>query len=198
MISILTGDIINSRQSKPEDWIPPLTTILNRYGASPQTWEIYRGDSFQIEIPNDRTLEAAILIKATLKKIKNLDVRIAIGIGEKSYDSGKITSSNGSAFVRSGECFEGLKKGTLAFKSTVPTFDVTINLMLRLAALTMNHWTVTSAAIVKTALENPTLNQEELAIHLQKTQSTISAGLKRAGYDEISALIQYFNTHITY
>src|SRR5688572_30345759 len=104
MTGILTGDIIGSRKAvTTENWIVPLQIILNSFGTSPAQWEIYRGDSFQLEINDpEATLEAAILIKSTVKKIKKMDVRIAIGIGEKTFHSDTITSSNGSAFVRSG------------------------------------------------------------------------------------------------
>jgi hypothetical protein len=49
-----------------------------------------------------------LLLKATIKQHKALDVRMAIGIGTIDYTSNKVTESNGSAFIR--ECFEGLKK----------------------------------------------------------------------------------------
>ena len=108
MTSIITGDIINSKGSSPKAWLPELKTILSHYGSNPVQWEIYRGDSFQLEVTPDKALEACILIKATIKQFKNLDVRLAIGIGNKTFDSEKITESNGTAFVNSGECFEAL------------------------------------------------------------------------------------------
>ncbi|WOD43711.1 SatD family protein [Hwangdonia lutea] len=196
MTSIITGDIINSKKSSPKLWLQALKTILNSYGNSPLVWEIYRGDSFQLEIDPKDALKACILIKATIKQFENIDVRLAIGIGEKTYQSDKITESNGSAFVNSGECFEALKKTTLAIKSPFDEFDTTINIMLELAQLILNNWTSTSAILVKTTLENPDLNQNQLADILDRTQGNISQGLKRAGYDEISKLLHYYKTQI--
>ena len=196
MTSIITGDIINSKKSSPKQWLEPLKTILNKYGNSPLSWEIYRGDSFQLEVHPEDTLKACILIKATIKQFENLDVRLAIGIGDKTYESDKITESNGSAFVNSGECFETLKKTTLAIKSPFESLDVSINIMLELAQLVLNNWTITSATLIKTTLENPGLNQNQLAKILKKTQGNISQGLKRAGYDEISKLLHYYKTQI--
>lgn len=196
MTSIITGDIINSKKSSPKLWLETLKTILNSYGNSPLSWEIYRGDSFQLEINPKQALKACVLIKATIKQFENIDVRLAIGIGEKTYQSNKITESNGSAFVNSGECFEALKKTTLAVKSPFNEFDNSINIMLELAQLILNNWTSTSAILIKTALENPDLNQSQLAKILKKTQGNISQGLKRAGYDEISKLLYYYETQI--
>lgn len=194
MTGIITGDIINSKKNTPENWLEALKTILNSFGKTPQTWEVYRGDSFQLEIQPEKALQACILIKATIKQFENLDVRLAIGIGEKTYQSKNITESNGSAFINSGECFENLKKTTLAVKSPFQLFDTSINIMLELAQLTINNWSSTSAILVKTTLENPGLNQNQLAEIFKKTQGNISQGLKRAGFDEISKLLDYYAT----
>ncbi|WJJ95904.1 transcriptional regulator [Algibacter luteus] len=196
MTSIITGDIINSKESSPKLWLNALKTILNSFGNTPQTWEIYRGDSFQLEVQPQHALKACMLIKATIKQFDNIDVRLAIGIGEKTFQSNNITESNGSAFVYSGECFESLKKTTLAIKSNNELFDTTINLMLDLAQLTINNWSSTSAILVKTTLENPDLNQNQIANILEKTQGNISQGLKRAGFDEILKLLKYYQNQI--
>ena len=50
MTSILTGDIINSREVDSNEWLPLIKNGFQTIGASPKIWEIYRGDSFQIEI----------------------------------------------------------------------------------------------------------------------------------------------------
>ena len=196
MTSIITGDIINSKGSSPKAWLTALKTILSHYGSNPAQWEIYRGDSFQLEVTPNKALEACLLIKATIKQFKNLDVRLAIGIGNKTFDSEKITESNGTAFVNSGECFEALKKTTLAIKSPINAFDQPLNIMLELALLTINYWSSTSATLVKTALEHPEFNQKKLADLLEKTQGNISQGLKRAGFDELSKLLEYYKTQI--
>lgn len=196
MTSIITGDIINSKGSSPKAWLTALKTILSHYGSNPAQWEIYRGDSFQLEVTPNKALEACLLIKATIKQFKNLDVRLAIGIGNKTFDSEKITESNGTAFVNSGECFEALKKTTLAIKSPINSFDQPLNIMLELALLTINYWSSTSATLVKTALEHPELNQKKLADLLKKTQGNISQGLKRAGFDELSKLLEYYKKQI--
>ena len=196
MIAIITGDIINSKTSNPKIWLHALKSVLNRYGLEPKVWEVFRGDSFQLETKPKQALKAAFLIKATIKQFKNIDVRLAIGIGDKTYESEKITESNGSAFVNSGECFEGLKKTTLAIKSPNESFNTTMNLMFDLVLLTIDSWTATSAKLIKTALENPDLNQEQLAKLYGSTQSNISKGLKRGGIDEILKLLYYYETQI--
>jgi len=155
MTSIITGDIINSKSSEPKKWLDALKEVLNQYGRQPKQWDVFRGDSFQLETAPENALKAAVLIKSSIKQFKNIDVRIAIGIGEKTYTSDKITESNGTAFINSGECFDDLKKTTLAIKSPFEQFDLQTNIMFELALLTINSWTTTSAKLIKTALENP-------------------------------------------
>ena len=196
MTSIITGDIINSKSSEPKKWLDALKEVLNQYGRQPKQWDVFRGDSFQLETAPEDALKAAVLIKSSIKQFKNIDVRIAIGIGEKTYTSDKITESNGTAFINSGECFDDLKKTTLAIKSPFEQFDLQTNIMFELALLTINSWTTTSANLIKTALENPELTQVELANHFETTQSNISKGLKRGGFDEISKLLNYYNAQV--
>lgn len=197
MIAIITGDIINSRDVKVQQWMPALKSVLNQYGSDPTNWEIYRGDSFQIEVSPDKALKVVIHIKSTIKQFKSLDVRMAIGIGEKTYQSKKVTESNGSAFVYSGECFENLKKQTLAIQTTWKDFNQSMNLLFDFASLTMNNWTPNSSLIIKTLLEAElNINQKELAVLLHKKQSNISTGLKRGGFDEIQKLLSYYEQEI--
>jgi hypothetical protein len=196
MLAIITGDIINSRNVDVQQWMPELKIILNKYGSEPKNWEIYRGDSFQIEILPIDALKVAILIKAAIKQFKSLDVRIAIGIGEKTYESEKITESNGSAFINSGESFEKMKKQTLIIQTNWKDFNETMNLMFDLATLTMDNWTPTSSLIIKSAIESDPINQKELATLLNKKQSNISTSLKRGGFDEIQKLLLYYQQKI--
>ncbi len=59
MTAILTADIINSRKLSSKIWINDLKAFLNTFGQSPNDWEIYRGDEFQLEIKNP---EDALLV----------------------------------------------------------------------------------------------------------------------------------------
>ena len=131
MTSVITGDIIGSRQQKSEHWVEDLKKILAPFGKTPNQWEVYRGDEFQIEINNpEDALLAAILVKAHLRAIKS-DARMSIGFGDKTHNAERISESNGSAFINSGELFETLKKQkvTLALRTGDIDFDEKLNLM---------------------------------------------------------------------
>ncbi|MFK7900371.1 MAG: SatD family protein [Cyclobacteriaceae bacterium] len=198
MIAILTGDIINSRELKDSnEWIVPFKEAFNSLGNEPKNWEIFRGDSFQLEVAPENALYVAIQLKTTAKNILPLDVRIAIGIGEKEYDSENITESNGEAFINSGEQFDELKKVTLAIKSPWKEVDEQLNLSLELALLTMDNWSQNSAEIFKLSMKNQKITQKELGDQLGITQGRVSERQKRAGFDEIMKLESHYRKLIS-
>lgn len=176
--------------------MPKLKSALDQYGEEPKHWEIYRGDSFQLETTPKKALEAATYIKACIKQLRNIDVRIAIGLGDKSHDASKITESNGTAFVYSGRCFEELKKQNLALKSDYKRFDEHMNLLLELALLTMDDWTPAISLTIKNAIENPNMNQKELASILSKSQGNISEELNRGGYDVLQKMNRFYTDQL--
>ncbi len=198
MIAIITGDIVNSRKLSSKIWIDGLKKLLNTFGKNPIEWEIYRGDEFQLEAKDpENALIIALQLKSYFKTLK-LDVRMSIGFGEMTYKSKKISESNGTAFSRSGEVFETLKKQkiNLAVNSGNEAFDTEINLMLRLSLTFMDNWLVQSAEFVLTAIENPSLSQEEIGIKLGINQAAVSRRRKRAQFDLVMEMEHYFRNKI--
>lgn len=197
MKAVITADIMHSRKVASAVWLVDLKAVLSSYGSEPKDWEIYRGDSFQLVVPAEDALEIALLIKATIKQHKALDVRMAIGIGSIDYNTDKVTESNGAAFINSGECFESLKKQTLGIQTPWAEFNSAFEVILSFMLMIADNWTSTSAEVVKKAFENPEINQNQLATVLnRKSQSSISASLKRAGYEEIKNMIAFYKQQI--
>ena len=167
MISVITGDIINSRKSDPKLFLRLLKSELKEFGETPGDWEIYGGDSFQLRIddPMDALL-VSIRIKAAVRLLKPLDIRLAIGLGDISFKSRKITECNGSAFINSGERFKSLKKDKLklAVQSGIVEADRIINLCLKLGMIAMDRWSAVSAETVALALSRREASQEELPL----------------------------------
>jgi len=198
MTSIITGDIVNSRKIPSEDWIENLKKLLQSKGKNPIDWEIYRGDQFQLEVKNpEDALLTALQIKAFLKNIK-LDARMSIGIGTKTYNAEKISESNGTAFVHSGEVFETLKKQkiTLALNTGKPEFDKEMNLIFRLGLTFMDNWLPQAAEFILVALDNPSFSQEEIGQKLGINQAAVSRRQKRAQYDLMLEIDAHFRQKI--
>lgn len=196
MIAIITGDVVNSRSVNASAWQPLLKKILKQYGKEPVDWELYRGDSFQLRVAPEQALWAVIHIKAGIKQLPQLDARTAIGIGDEEFKDKKITTSAGSAFIRSGECFDMLKKQNIAVASGNEPFDEVINLMLSLSLLTTNNWSATVALAITTSMENTEMSQTALAAKMNKSQSSISEALKRGGYEEVKQMELFYRKQV--
>ena len=203
MIAVIKGDIVSSRKiENSEKWLLPLKGLFNEWGKSPGQWEVVWGDSFQLEVDRpEEALRKALRVKALIKKIVSdetnkslIDVRMAIGIGEKSYSGERITESNGEAFINAGEKFEELEKekSNLLVKSPWPDFDGEMNLFIRLASVFMDKWSVASAELVEVALKHPNYTQNEIGRRLGIKQNSVSGRWKRANIDEVLSMEQMY------
>ena len=200
MTSVITGDIIKSRNLKDQNiWMEQLKYALNMLSSDKSYYEIYRGDSFQYECRDiyDSFINA-VYIKSCIKTIKGLDVRMSIGIGTKDYTGNTVSESNGEAFVYSGETFETLKKEKVNLKVKTKDFVLNeeLNLYFKLALIAMDNWTTNSAEIVKLSIENPTMIQVELAKLIGISQDAVSKRQKRAYLDEILELDKLYRQKI--
>lgn len=200
MISVLTGDLIKSRaQDDPISWLNKLKSSLGQLSPNNTYWEVYRGDGFQLEITDiTKSLWSAIYLKACIKSIRDLDVRIAIGIGTKDFVGETVTESNGQAFQFSGDTLEQMKKEkvNLKLKSTNSRLDHDLNLYIKLGLMAMDNWTPSSAEVVALVLQHPEASQKEIGQQLGISQNTVSEHLKRAHFDEISALLEMYAAKI--
>lgn len=200
MTSVITGDIVKSREIKNQDlWLKALKSALGKLSKDTSNYEVYRGDSFQIECKDfSSSFEYAVYIKACIKTIRGLDVRLAIGIGGKSYQGKTVSESNGEAFVFSGETIETLKKEKTNLKLETKDKDLNkeLNLYFKLALIAMDNWTVNSAEIVKLSLEHPDMIQTELAKLVGISQDAVSKRQKRAYLDEILELDSLYRQKI--
>ncbi|NOX18602.1 MAG: hypothetical protein GXO87_10025 [Chlorobi bacterium] len=209
MIAVIKGDIVNSRIiANQNKWLTPLKKLFNKFGRSPKRWEIVWGDFFQIEISDPpEALRAALEIKALIKSIdlkkidkksSPIDVRMAIGIGDKEYSGRRISESNGTAFVFSGEKFEKLKKekSTLALQTPWEEFNEEMNLCLKLASVFMDKWTISSGELIKFILQNKNATQEEIGEFLGIKQNSVSGRWNRANASEVLELLKFYEDRL--
>lgn len=197
MVAVITGDIIGSKKVKPEIWQQRLKDYFSKVTKDVAKWAIYRGDSFQIEIPVEQALEVALCIKSLIKSSSLIDVRMSIGIGDKSFKGKKVTESSGTAYINSGESFEKLKNNTLIIKSPFLEFDEYFNSILKLVSFISNSWKPATSETIFYSLVNRSLMQKEIAKKLQKDNTTINKALRRGAYDEMIEIIDLFSRKIT-
>ncbi len=197
MQAVITADIINSEKVQPDLWMNPLKEFFKKQKINSKEWAIYRGDEIQVFMTNHvHSLRIALRLKALVKSISNkIDIKIAIGIGNPEFYAQKITESNGPVFIRSGRLYEQIKKSkvNLAIASPDNQNDKIINLMLKLASVITDKWTIADAELIYILLDNKhKLVQSEIADQLGIKQSGVSRRKTRAGYDNITLLLEYF------
>lgn len=209
MIAVIKGDIIASRKLENQAlWITPLKKLLASWGKNQKNWELHSGDFFQIEMAKpEEALRKAFEIKALIKKVEptdktkkisTIDVRMAIGIGEKTYSGKSISENNGPAYIYSSEKFDVLKKEnlTIGIKTPWKSFDEEMNLYLKLAGTFMDKWSVSSAELVQIILNNPDITQEEIGKQLGIKQNSVSGRWNRANVNEILEVNKMFQNKI--
>ncbi|MDX1640942.1 MAG: SatD family protein [Balneolaceae bacterium] len=201
MRATITGDIVHSQSvEKPEIWLNPLKELFSKFGETPEDWEIYRGDSFQITVPTKEAVRVAILIKSVIKKqkYKKLDVRVAIGIGKEEITADRVSEASSEAFVFSGQLLDELKqkKVHLGIKSLWNDFDRELNMMFKLALVIMNSWTSNSAEVAELLFSISGITQVEIAEKLGIAQSSVNDRIKRGAIYEIIEMEQYYRDKI--
>jgi hypothetical protein len=196
MKAILAGDIINSQQHHPDEYLNVLKEVLREYSKDGM-FQIYRGDSFQALISEPvMALQASIKLKAALKRIDSLDVRIAIGLGAVNIIDDNIAVSSGNALTRSGELLDSLKeKEQNIMVKSGHKLDVYMNAILKMSLLYLDHWTENAAAVVYELLNHPGITQEELGKRLGIQQATASRRLTRANWQETQEMCGIFHNY---
>lgn len=199
MIAVITGDIIHSQSLPVKTWLPILKKALNQYGNQPEGWEIYQGDSFQLKIQQpEEALKASMFIKASIKTLKELDVRLSIGLGKVDFESSRISEANGSAFVRSGRGYETLKeqKRTMGIFSGNQEFDHKMSVILPLMLIAMDNWKPGAAELVIQSILYPEKSQKEIGALLGITQSSVSERLNRSYLKELLNAEAYYRVQV--
>ena len=201
MVATITGDIVYSQTvNDPSIWIGPLKKWFKTLGETPKDWQIYRGDSFQLEVSIQDSLRIAVVTKSIIKKlnVKKLDVRLAIGIGEQTYRENYISEASGDAFLYSGQLLDELKDENVHLGIRTPWEDVNkeFNMMFKLALVIMNSWTSKTAEVAELLFSEKSITQVEMAEKLGVAQSTINERIKRGAVHEIIEMETYYRERI--
>jgi hypothetical protein len=209
MIAVLTGDIVSSRSLPNKSrWLRRLQEIIDKRSGLRKgpRWGIFRGDGFQVELPDAEASDAlrlAILIRAGLRSMPafaklKLDARIAIGIGEKGYTGKSVNESDGQAYQWSGTTLDSLKSEThrLALVTPWTHIDTPVNVALKLASSIIGDWTFAEAEVVWLKLSEGK-TQEQMAKKLKISQPAVHKRYASAHYQELSTLISYFESAIS-
>lgn len=189
MKAVITADIVNSTKIEETNrylLVDELDNIIQDLKRlSSLRCEMYRGDSFQVLVDDVKyCLEIAVLIRLGLKKsnlLKNtkLDARMAIGVGDVSYEHEQVILSDGEAFRLSGRTFDKLNKRRLLIATNINDMDEPLNVMLAFIDELLEGLSYTqSKYLYGSLLYN--MSQMELANVYNTSQPNIAKHLKSA------------------
>lgn len=203
---VITGDLVNSTHIAVE-WrqavVDALNTCITDFSAStPIKLEMYRGDSFQVVVDNpELSLTVAVALRAKLRasapeKKDIWDARTSVGIGDVSYESDNIVTSDGEAFRLSGRTFDAMGKKKLTITTPWTEFNNAMELVTRFADDVVSSWTIKQAKVVYHSLLFPK-TQKDMAAELGLTKQNFNSHWSSAKIQLIQDYIQYNKSHIS-
>ena len=204
--AVLTGDIVKSRDlsvfesDKLQDRLKSVTADFENAfpGTVVGSLGITQGDGWQValEIPG-RALRLALFLRTVVKSDFGTDTRVSIGVGPVDLLKYNIVESTGLAFERSGHGLESMKNQKTrmvykAHKSPVRLESAELLLVSWLDSL-VTPATEKQASLLRESLMK--LKQEDVAEKRGVVQSTVSEGLKAAGWNEIKRILRHFEKY---
>ena len=199
--AVLTGDIVNSTKLKKaveKKLLSLLYTTLSTY-----KFEFYRGDSFQVYVTKpEEALKIALLCRtAAISISKNeeidlSDVRMSIGIGIVKTPVKTLGAAKDEAFVLSGRAFDELEK--TATRLSISSGNNLANAGLAVIADYVNAifkmMTGKQAEVIFELLKGQT--QQEVAMLLKRSKSTIHQHVISGRWSEVEKLLQQYENII--
>ena len=188
VIGVLSGDIVASRDiSDKRKLRRAIDTGIERLGQSlGAVGTRFRGDAFQVAIPESRdSLAAAVIMRASLiehspSRQQMWDARIAVGIGEGTVPTlENFIDADGEAFIRSGQGLDALSQGDRRLGLFLATPQPELDLLIRFADDIVSHWSHNAAEVIRFNLTTDH-SQSELARRLGRSQPTINRRLSAA------------------
>jgi hypothetical protein len=201
MQAVITADIVNSTKltaAKEKLLMNNLRMVLNPY-----QFEFYRGDSFQVLIKNaDEALQIALLCRTVAISLSELDelilsdVKVSIGIGQAELLTETLSTAKGEAFILSGRSFDEMVK--FGKRLSITTNNILANEGLQVIAdylnSIFNSMTGKQAAVIVELLKG--LTQQEVALKLSRSKSTINQHVGAGRWPEIEKLLQQYKNII--
>lgn len=200
MKGIITADVVGSTKI-PDEQRGMLPEVLNELAAQlqhicPIRLEIYRGDSFQVEVDYyELTPYIAALLRIGLKskslnKTNKLDARMSIGIGMVSYVGESLGQSDGEAFILSGRAFENLGKQRLKITTSKDATNDELNVLSIILDDLLASLTVAQSKVVFECLYDPEIKQKLIAKKLSVKPQVVNKAINASKLSIISVVLE--------
>lgn len=200
VMSVITGDIINSRELDATRYSKVLSELKQELGLLQQRYEavsdIYRGDSFQIALYQPWLgLKLAVLVRLKLKSGDyNVDARQSIALASTNELRKDVKVSTGKAFVLSGQALDNMKSNTLTFNSDNDALNFHLPVTVRLLDVLLNSLTSAQSEALYYYLTNQNSTHKELALKLNKNRVNVTKLLNSSQYLLVADTLKYYET----
>ena len=209
MKGIITGDIVDSSQIKPQyrgELLNCLSTMEKDLQCiSPFKMEMFRGDSFQLLIEDPcAAMRIAILLRAglihhTVNKEDGIwDARISLGIGNVEFLSEKIVTSDGEAFQYSGRQLDIMGKQRLAVKTPWKDANEELELSTSFIDDIINGWSSKQAGLIYLTLRQDTPKKEVaqlIGTSVQNVRNVLSSAKEHLVRKYLDRYHEIINSH---
>jgi len=199
--AVLTGDIVNSTRIGKVNERKLLKSLQQVLAA--HLFEFYRGDSLQVFIKEPKqALQIALLCRTAGMSITqndmvaSSDVRLSIGIGQVNTSVKALGNAKGEAFVLSGRAFDEIMHTDT--RLVISTANSLANTGLQVIADYINAifkvMTSKQAAVIFELLKGE--SQQQVAVKMKKSKSTINQRVSAGRWPEIEKLLQQYENII--
>jgi hypothetical protein len=199
---VISGDIVGSSYLKPgtrKKLQHLLDLFIDEYVQVYPDLQIqqYRGDSVQAILTSNRVsaLRLALIFQSYLIKYA-FKIRLAIGVGEISYKSKQVITSDGSAFQASGPFLDALLKSGEIISIAGTNEEFTNEWQVHSSSLDhiIQHWSIQQAEAIYLQLNE--LTQEEIAKQLKIKQPSVYYRLQAGGWHVVHKILSRFESVI--
>ncbi|GAO44599.1 hypothetical protein [Flavihumibacter petaseus] len=196
-VAVITADIVNST-ALPKKQAKQLNHQLEAL-LLPYQYEFYRGDSFQVLVPDPAEaltigLQCRSLAIAFSPKDdeKHTDIRLSIGIGKSPLPVSKLGAASGEAFLLSGRAFDALEKSDKRLSITVsnPLASTALAVVADYADAVFAQLTVNQARLYQLMFTGAT--QLEAAATLKKSKSTVHQYVVSGKWYETERILYHY------
>ncbi|MEN3156919.1 hypothetical protein ABC502_00885 [Alkalimonas sp. NCh-2] len=203
--AVLTGDLVQSRAIKAEQYDSVLYQLEQLFASKAEAWALnysfYRGDAFQLLLAKPQYgVRLAVCIRLTLLSL-GLDCKISIGIGEVTNLRQDIKSATGPAFTLSGTGLDSLSGSQrLQLGCQWSELENILAVPVQLADAMLTKLTARQAEAVLLYLINPGLAHEALAQKLGTSRANVTKLLNNSHFDYqlLQAFLAYCEQHISW
>ncbi|RUO32012.1 hypothetical protein CWE12_03215 [Aliidiomarina sedimenti] len=199
MIAVLTGDLVHSSKLSEQQLNQAqqlLQQQINRHTQSGGRGELYRGDAFQLALPEARdAIKAALLVVCTLRA-NGVALTLSVGIGDGPVAKRSATAQQ-QAYVLSGRGLELTSRGELTVHSDHSAANQSLQLNTAFLSFLLQNLTRKQAEVLYDWVNHDFCEHHLVAERLQTSRQNVSLHLRKLGGHLVESYCQTFAQWLT-